>query len=195
MLGDGSDGVDTRALFLGGDTASHKLHYLFDNGVTSILSCKGYNSRRNHGKIRDQRPLRIENLIGRSDWRPRPGEFVDWKSIKLDIQELIYGCIHDGHNKYNHCHQGARRGACTSMFALMVCTRCTGDEAYEYIKGLRNIVETNCIEVCRKFSEDRAVWLEWLDDDEIVPLPCLVLPQEMQAIFQGKKHAWCRISA
>jgi len=107
--------------------------------------------------------------------------------IKQDIQELIYGCIHDGHNKYNHCHQGARRAALVSMFTTMVSTRCTGDEAYEYIKGLRNIVEDNCREVCRKFSEDRAVWLEWLDDDEIVPLPCMVLPQEMQAIFQGEK--------
>ena len=35
-----------------------------------------------------------------------------------------------------------------------------------------------------------------VDDDEIVPLPCLVLPKDMQAILQGKtKHACCRIVA
>ena len=185
VLGDGSDGVETRALFLGGDTASHNHALLEQNRISSRLSCKGKWSCEKDKRFRDQKPIFIEKLIGNSDWRPTPGEFVDWNFLKEHVQEFIYGCLRDGDNKFNFCHQGARRAAALAMFIIMVLTRCTGDEAYNYIKGMRDIVETNCIHLCRKFSADREQWLNWIDDEDVVPLPCLVWPDEMHDIFEG----------
>ena len=186
VLGDGSDGVETRALFLGGDTASHNHTLLEQNGISSRLSCKGKWSCEKDKRFRNQKPIFIEKLIGNSDWRPTPGEFVDWNFLKYTVQEFIYGCVKDGDNPINFCKQGARQGASLSMIIIMVLTRCTGDEAYDYIKGMRDIVETNCKNVCRKFSADRDMWLNWINDEDVVALPCLVWPDEMRAIFEGR---------
>ena len=185
VLGDGSDGVETRALFLGGDQASHDHELLERNGISSRFCLKGEFSCKKDRRFKDQTLVNITHLIGHSDWEPP--EFMNWAWIKPDLLEFMFGCLKDGHNKLGFCHQGARRAAAFMMLVIMVLTRCTGDEAYDYIKGLRDIVETNCIEVCRKFCEDRVQWLDWISDDDVVPLPCLVSPREMQDIFEGTK--------
>ena len=172
-------------MFVGGDVAAHNHPLLFKNGITARLCCKGKFSCDKDKRLYDMPPLLIEEAIGDSYWRVP--DFVPWDLLKSAVQEFIYCCILDGHNPYTFCHQGARRAASFAMIILMVITRCPGELAYNYIKSLRNVVEPNCIDVCRKFSEDREKWMHWVEDEDIVPLPCAVEPKVMLEVIRGRK--------
>ena len=63
---DGSNGAETRAMFVGGDVGAHDHELLFKNGITARLCCKGKFSCPKEKRLYDMEPLLIEEVIGDS---------------------------------------------------------------------------------------------------------------------------------
>ena len=169
-------------LWLGSQVAANDEGYLMNNRIGVRLCAKGtWGARANPSRFMDMTPFRIDDILDRKN----EGETA-FGQLK-PVLEVIDQELNVGRNVLDFCKQGARRSAALAGCFIMCKTKCSGREAWRYLRDIRKVVEDCVLEDLEAF-EQTGLYLEWLNDRRRIGLPCVMSEAQLCLTLKGQIH-------
>ena len=189
--------AEVGVLWLGGDNAECNVDLLAQNNCWNLFSAKGEEKgTQNHDPRFNSDRVSHDECFGNTRNRIEPWEevlFTNLKACCIKINNKLLA----GESVLVFCHQGARRAATVAGVFMMAKCNLTANQAMEFLKRLRGMIEPECITGFRKI-EDEALRgaanniRTWFPDSQQT-LPMVVTETQLQQIVGGT-HTLNRVS-